>query len=37
MLNPLDVVDGHVAPPSGPGWGAEWDWDYFHKHAVAEL
>ena len=37
MLNPLDVVDGHVTPPSGPGWGAEWDWTYFHKHAVGQL
>ena len=37
MLNPLDVVDGHVAPPSGPGWGAEWDWTYFHKQVVGEL
>ena len=34
MLNPLDVVDGHVAPPSGPGWGAEWDWTYFNKQVV---
>ena len=37
MLNPLNVVDGHVAPPSGPGWGAEWDWSYFHKQVVGEL
>ena len=37
MMNPLDVVDGHVAPPSGPGWGAEWDWTYFHKRVVKEL
>ena len=37
MLNPLEVVDGHVAPPSGPGWGADWDWDYFHKRVVGQL
>ena len=37
MLNPLEVVDGHVAPPSGPGWGAEWDWNYFQKRVVGEL
>ena len=37
LLNPLKVVDGHVAPPSGPGWGAEWDWSYFHKRVVEEL
>ena len=37
MLNPLDVVDGHVAPPEGPGWGAEWDWAYFNKQVVGQL
>ncbi len=37
MLNPLDVVEGHVAPPAGPGWGAEWDWSYFRKRVVGEL
>lgn len=37
MLNPLDVVEGHVVPPAGPGWGAEWDWSYFRKRVVGEL
>lgn len=37
LLNPLEIVDGHVTPPSGPGWGAEWDWDYFQKRIVGEL
>ncbi len=37
LLNPLDVIDGHVAPPPGPGWGAEWDWGYFDKKVVGEL
>ena len=37
MLNPLEVVGGHIAPPSGPGWGAEWDWNYFNKRVVGEL
>ena len=37
MLNSLEVVNGHISPPSGPGWGAEWDWKYFHKRVVGEL
>ena len=37
LLNPPVPVDGHIAPPSGPGWGAEWDWDYFEKKRVAIL
>ncbi len=36
MQNPVVPVDGYVAPPLGPGWGAEWDWAYFRKHVVAE-
>ena len=27
MANTPPIVDGHIAPPDGPGWGAEWDWD----------
>ena len=37
LLNPPLPVDGHIAPPDAPGWGAEWDWDYFQKVRVAEL
>jgi L-alanine-DL-glutamate epimerase-like enolase superfamily enzyme len=37
LLNPPVPVDGHIIPPSGPGWGAEWDWDYFEKKRVAIL
>ena len=36
MLNPLVPVKGYLSPPSGPGWGAEWDWDYFQKRVVDE-
>ena len=37
LLNPPLPQDGHIAPPDGPGWGAEWDWDYFEKTRVAVL
>jgi L-alanine-DL-glutamate epimerase-like enolase superfamily enzyme len=37
LTNPALPVQGHIAPPDGPGWGAEWDWDYFRKVRVAEL
>ena len=36
MLNPLTPVGGQIAPPAGPGWGAEWDWRYFRKKVVEE-
>ena len=29
-------LDGHIAQPTGPGWGAEWDRAYFAKKRVAE-
>lgn len=25
LLNGPLIEDGHLAPPDGPGWGAEWD------------
>ena len=25
MVNAPFITDGHIAPPDGPGWGAEWD------------
>jgi L-alanine-DL-glutamate epimerase-like enolase superfamily enzyme len=34
MLNPPAVVDGHLTPPDGPGWGAEWDRDRFNHMTV---
>jgi L-alanine-DL-glutamate epimerase-like enolase superfamily enzyme len=37
MLNPVEAVDGTVSPPQGPGWGAEWDWDYFKKKRTAVM
>ena len=35
LQNPPVPEEGHIAPPDGPGWGAEWDWDYFNKKRVA--
>ncbi len=37
LLNPPIPRDGFVSPPNRPGWGAVWDWDYFHKVRVGEL
>ena len=37
LLNPPLPQNGHISPPDGPGWGAEWDRDYFEKKRVAEL
>jgi len=37
LLNPPLPREGYIAPPDAPGWGAEWDWDYFRKVRVAEL
>ena len=37
MTNPLEPVDGHISPPDGPGWGAEWDVEYLKKMTVSEL
>ena len=36
LLNPPVPQDGHVTPPTSPGWGAEWDWTCFEKRRVAE-
>ena len=35
LLNPPLPLDGYITPPESPGWGAEWDWDYFEKVRVA--
>jgi L-alanine-DL-glutamate epimerase-like enolase superfamily enzyme len=35
MVNAPLIVDGTIAPPDGPGWGAEWDEDRFHSLVVA--
>ncbi len=37
LVNPVVPVDGSIAPPDGPGWGAEWDWPYFLRRRVAVL
>ena len=37
MTNPLEPVNGQISPPDGPGWGAEWDTDYFNKMTLSEL
>ena len=34
MMNPTVPVDGWIAPPDGPGWGAEWDWDRVERNTV---
>lgn len=34
MLNAPIVQDGTLAPPDGPGWGAEWDEDRFQARIV---
>ncbi len=37
LLNAPLPKNGMIAPPDGPGWGAEWDWGYFKKKRVALL
>jgi L-alanine-DL-glutamate epimerase-like enolase superfamily enzyme len=34
LRNPIPVVDGHIAPPEGPGHGLEWDREYFERYRV---
>ena len=36
LLNAPLIEDGHIAPPDGPGWGAQWDEARFRKLVVAE-
>jgi L-alanine-DL-glutamate epimerase-like enolase superfamily enzyme len=36
LLNGPPIVDGHIAPPDGPGWGAIWDEARFRSRIVAE-
>ena len=36
MVNTPRIADGHIVPPDGPGWGAEWDWDRFDAMTVEE-
>lgn len=37
LLNAPLIEDGHIAPPDGPGWGAQWDEARFRKLVVAEV
>ena len=37
LTNPPLPSNGTISPPAGPGWGAEWDWDYLRRHRVACL
>ena len=37
MTNPVLPHKGRIAPPDGPGWGAEWDMDYFESNRAAEI
>ena len=37
LLNPPLPQKGRIAPPPGPGWGAEWDRQYFEKKKIGEL
>ncbi len=31
-----EIEDGHIAPPDGPGWGAQWDEERFRSLVVEE-
>jgi L-alanine-DL-glutamate epimerase-like enolase superfamily enzyme len=35
LLNPPVPQDGHIAPPDLPGWGAQWDREFFERIRVA--
>ena len=37
LVNPPVPHNGQITPPSAPGWGAEWDWDYFNKARIAQM
>lgn len=36
LTNAPLIEDGHIVPPSGPGWGAAWDEDLFRSLVVEE-
>ena len=36
MMNGIIVEEGHIGPPDGPGWGAEWDEERFRSLVVEE-
>ena len=37
LLNPPLPQQGRITPPSGPGWGAAWDWAYFERVRASVL
>ena len=37
LTNPPTPTNGQVKPPNGPGWGAEWDIDYFESKRIATM
>ena len=34
LTNPPEIVAGHLIPPEGPGWGADWDMARFENLTV---
>ena len=37
LMNPPLPENGQITPPTAPGWGAEWDWEYFERKRIAVL
>lgn len=37
LTNPPLPVNGHITPPDAPGWGAEWDTDYFESKRIGVM
>ena len=37
LTNPPTPNNGQITPPNGPGWGAEWDIDYFESKRIATM
>jgi L-alanine-DL-glutamate epimerase-like enolase superfamily enzyme len=37
MVNAPLVEEGHLRPPDGPGWGAEWDEEQVRHLTVQEI
>ena len=37
LINPPIPKNGHVTPPDGPGWGAEWDTQYFESQRIGTM
>ena len=35
LMNPPVPEEGVITPSDLPGWGAEWDWEYFKRRRVA--